>query len=59
MGDFSDFQRGQIFGVLLAGVHITEMATLVGLSRAAFSKVVTTYTNHGKTSQLRGIAIEN
>jgi len=53
MGDFSDFQRGQIVGVLLAGVHITKMATLLGVSRAAFSKVVTTYTNHGKTSSAK------
>jgi len=53
MGDFSDFQRGQIVGVLLAGACITKMATLVGVSRAAVSKVVTTYTNHGKTSSAK------
>jgi predicted transcriptional regulator len=60
MGDFSDFQRGQIVGLLLAGAYVTKTATLLGVSRAAVSKVMTTYTNHGKTYfQLRGIAVEN
>ena len=29
MGDFSDFQRGQIVGVRLAGVSVTKPATLL------------------------------
>jgi hypothetical protein len=45
MGDFSDFQRGQIVDAHLAGTSVTKMAT-----RAAVSKVITTYTNHGRTS---------
>jgi len=31
----SDFQRGQIVGVHLAGASVTKMATLLGVSRAA------------------------
>jgi len=45
MGDFSDFQRGQIVDAHLAGTSVTKTAT-----RAAVSKVMTTYTNHGRTS---------
>ena len=50
MGDLSDFQRGQIVGAHLAGASVTKTATLLGVSRAAVSKVMTTHTNHGKTS---------
>jgi hypothetical protein len=37
MGDFSDFQRGQIVGVCLAGASVTKMDTTLGVSRAAVS----------------------
>jgi len=50
MGDFSDFQRGQIVDAHLAGTSVTKAATLLGVSRAAVSRVMTTYTNHGRTS---------
>jgi len=30
MGDVSDFQRGQIVGVHLAGASVTKMTTLLG-----------------------------
>ena len=30
MGDMSDFQRGQIVGVHLAGASVTKMTTLLG-----------------------------
>jgi len=53
MGDFSDFQRGQIVGVCLAGASVTKMATLLGVTRTAVSKVMMTYTNHGRTSANR------
>jgi len=46
MGDFPDFQRGQIVGACLAGASVTKMATLLGVSRAAVSKVMMTYTDH-------------
>jgi len=38
MGNFSDFPRGQIVSVLLAGASVIKMA------RAAVSKVMTTST---------------
>jgi hypothetical protein len=50
MGDLSDFQRGQIVGVHLAGAFVTKTGTLLGVSRAAISKVMTAYTNRGKMS---------
>ena len=53
MGDFSDFQRGQIVGARLAGASVTKTAALLGVSRAAVSKVMMTYTNHGRTSAKR------
>ena len=46
----SDFQRGRIVGERLAGESVTKMATLLDVSRAAFSNVMTSYKNHGKTS---------
>jgi len=49
MGDVSDFQRGQMVGARLTGTSVTKMLTLLGVSRPTFSKVMTTYTNHGKT----------
>jgi predicted transcriptional regulator len=50
MRDLSDFQRERIVSGRLAGAYVTEMATLLGVSRAAVSKVMTAYANHGKTS---------
>jgi len=45
-----DFQRGQIVGKHLGGASATKTVTLLGVSRAAVSKVMMAYTNHGKTS---------
>jgi biotin operon repressor len=42
MGDLSDFQSGQIVGARLAGASVTKTATLLGVSRAAVSKVMMT-----------------
>ena len=53
MGDFSDFQRGEIVGACLAGASLAKMATLLGVSIAAVSKVMTTHTNNGSTSSAR------
>jgi hypothetical protein len=50
MGDFPDFKRGQIVGARLAGAFVTKTATLLGVSRATVSKVMSAYTTHGKTS---------
>ena len=58
MGDFSDFQRGQIVGACLAGASVTKMATLLGVSRAAVSKVMMTHIMGGH-HQLREIVVEN
>jgi len=58
MGDLLDFQRGQIVGVCLAGASVTKVATLLGVSRAAVYKVMTTYVMGGH-HQLRGIVVKN
>jgi predicted transcriptional regulator len=49
MGDLSDFEIGQNIGARLAGASVTDTATLLGISRATVSKVMSAYTNHGKT----------
>jgi len=41
MGDFSDFKRKHIVGAHLSGVSVIKMASLLGVSRAAVSKVMT------------------
>ena len=53
MEDSPEFQRGQIVGARLAGASVIKTATLLRVCRAAVSKVMTTYTNHGKTSARR------
>ena len=53
MGDLSGFQRGQIVGAHLAGASVTKTATLLGVSTAAVSKVMMTYTNHSRTSSAK------
>jgi hypothetical protein len=50
MGDLNDFQRGQMFGVRLAGASMIRTVALRGVSRAAVSEVMSIYTNHGKTA---------
>jgi hypothetical protein len=53
MKDLSDFQKGQIVGARLAVASVTNTATSLAARKAAFSKVVTTYTNHVNTSANR------
>jgi transposase len=53
MGDLSDLERGWIVGARLAGASVTKAATLVGVSRATVSKVMSAYTNHGKTTSAK------
>jgi len=53
MGDFSDFRRGQIVGARLAGASVTRTATLLGVSKAAVSKVMMSYTTRGRTSSAK------
>jgi transposase len=50
MGDFSDFERGQIVGARLAASSVTKTVTLLGVLRATVSKVMSAYTNHGETT---------
>jgi hypothetical protein len=49
MEDLSDFEIEQIFGARLAGASVIKTATLLGVSRGTLSKVMSAYTNHGKT----------
>jgi transposase len=53
MGDLSDSERGQIVVARLAGASVTKSATLLGVSRATFSKVVSAYTGHGETTSAK------
>jgi len=53
MGDTSDFQRGQIVGAHLTGASVMKTTNRLGVSRTAVSKVMMTYTNHGRTSAER------
>jgi transposase len=53
MGDLSDFERGQIVGVCLAGASVTKTAAIIRASRATVSKVMSAYTNHEKTISMK------
>jgi hypothetical protein len=53
IGDSSGFERGQIVGEHLAGASVTKAATLLGVPRATVSKVMSAYTNHGKTTSAK------
>jgi transposase len=53
MGDLSDFERGQMVGVGLAGASVTKTPTLFGVWRATVSKVISAYMNHGKTTSMK------
>jgi transposase len=53
MRGFSGFERGQIVGVCLAGASVTKTVTLLGVSRAAVSEVMSACTNNGKTTSAK------
>jgi hypothetical protein len=50
MGDLSNFENGQIFSVGLVGASLAKTARLLHVSRATVFKVMSAYTNHGKTT---------
>jgi hypothetical protein len=52
MRDLSNL-RGHIIGAHLAGASVIKTATLLGVLRATVPKVMSAYTNHGKTSAKR------
>jgi hypothetical protein len=53
VGDLSSFERGRIVGACLAGASVTKTATLLGVSRATGSKVMSAYMSHGKTTSVK------
>ena len=50
IGDLSVSERGQIVGACLTGGSVTKTGTVLGVSRATVSKVMSACTNHGKTN---------
>jgi hypothetical protein len=52
-GDMSDFERGHIVSARLAGASLIKSDTSLGASRATISKVMSAYTNHGKTTSAK------
>jgi transposase len=53
MGDLSDFEREQIVVARLAGASVTRTAMLLRTSRATVFKVMSAYTNQGKTTSAK------
>jgi hypothetical protein len=53
MGDKSHFKSGQFVGACLAGESVTKTVTLIGVLRGAVSKVMSAYTNYGKTASVK------
>jgi predicted transcriptional regulator len=53
MRDLYDFERGQIVGARLVGASVTKSATLLGVSRATVSKVMSAHTNHRKSTSAK------
>jgi transposase len=48
-----NFERGQIVGASLAGASVIKTATLSCVSRATVSKLMSAYTNRGKTTSAK------
>jgi hypothetical protein len=50
----SDFEKGLIIGARLAAASVIKTAALLSVSTAIASKVISVYTNHGKTTSAKG-----
>jgi hypothetical protein len=53
MGDLADFEREQMVGARLVGAYVIKTVTLLGVWRSTISKVMSAYTNHGKTTSAK------
>jgi transposase len=54
MGCLSDFERGEIIGARLAGASVMKTAKLLRVSRETVCRVMSAYTNYGKTTSAKG-----
>jgi len=52
-GTLLRFSKRTVVGAHLAAASVTKTATLLGVYRVAVSKVMATYTNHGRTSSAK------
>jgi predicted transcriptional regulator len=59
MEDLTDFERGQIVGMRLGGTSVIKTATLLGVSRATVSKVMSATRIMGRQHLRRGTVGEN
>ena len=50
MADLSNFKRGQIVGVRMAGAWVTKTADLLGVTWCTITKVMIAFEKEGKTS---------
>jgi transposase len=50
MGVLSNSETGQMVGKCLAAASMPKTATLLGVSKATISKVLSAYMNHGTTT---------
>jgi hypothetical protein len=53
MADLSIIERGQIIGARLAVIPVIKAATLLNVSGATISKVISAYRNHAKATSAK------